>query len=90
MSPTSIQFVFEAMRGRNVLLVTLIVGNRAEALNLGNKSQSAKLEHETLGHKIFDGLDIPIDAFTLHHPFNHSNITEFEYNRWYFSFFVFF
>ena len=94
MSPTYHQFVFEAMRGWNVLLVTLIVGNRAEALTR-NKSQSAELKyenkhHETLGHKIFDGLDIPIDAFTLHHPFIHSNITEFEYSKWYFLFFAFF
>ena len=94
MSPTYLQSVLEAMRGWTVLLVTLIVGNCASALK-GNKSQSAKSEYENehhtnSGHKIFDGLDIPIDAFTLHHPFIHSNITEFEYSRWYFLFFAFF
>ena len=31
---------------------------------------------------------LPIDAFTLHHPFHQTSITEFEYSKWYFLFFV--
>ena len=49
----------------------------------------------TTEKKLFDrslmaGLDLPIDAFTLHHPFIHSSITEFEYSQWYFLFFTFY
>jgi hypothetical protein len=36
------------------------------------------------------GFDLPLDAFTLHHPFIHSSATEFEYSEWYFLFFTFF
>lgn len=35
-------------------------------------------------------LDLPIDAFTLHHPFIHTSTTQFEYSQWYFLFFTFF
>ena len=35
-------------------------------------------------------LDLPIDAFTLHHPFIHASTTQFEYSQWYFLFFTFF
>jgi hypothetical protein len=36
------------------------------------------------------GFDLPLDAFTLHHPYIHSSATEFEYSEWYFLFFTFF
>ena len=34
------------------------------------------------------GFDLPLDAFTLHHPNIHSSATEFEYSEWYFLFFI--
>jgi hypothetical protein len=36
------------------------------------------------------GFDLPLDPFTLHHPYIHSSMTEFEYSEWYFLFFTFF
>ena len=43
-----------------------------------------------LNKSLLTGLDFPLDALTLHHPFIHSSITEFEYSKWYFLFFLFF
>ena len=39
---------------------------------------------------IFSGFDIPLDAFSLHHPFLQSHIQEFEFSDWYFLFFTLF
>ena len=49
-----------------------------------------KPQKKHLDRAVLDRLDLPLDAFTLHHPFLHSSITEFEYSQWYFLFFVFF
>ena len=38
----------------------------------------------------FSGFDIPLDAFSLHHPFLRSHVTEFEFSAWYFLFFSIF
>ena len=46
----------------------------------------------TLFHCIlyFSGFDIPLDAFSLHHPFLRSHVVEFEWSAWYFLFFSIF
>ena len=36
--------------------------------------------------QIFSGFDIPLDAFSLHHPFLQSHVQEFEWSEWYFLF----
>jgi len=36
------------------------------------------------------GFDIPLDAFSLHHPFLQSHVQEFEYSDWYFLFLTLF
>ena len=38
-------------------------------------------EKNVFDRSMMAGLDLPIDAFTLHHPFIHSSITEFEYSQ---------
>ena len=50
----------------------------------------AKSKIKAVARSGMAGLDLPIDVFTLHHPFIHSTITEFEYSQWYFLFFMFF
>ena len=32
-------------------------------------------------------INLPLDPFTLHHPFIHPEVTDFEYSDWYFIFF---
>ena len=39
---------------------------------------------------IFSGFDIPLDAFSLHHPFLQPHVQEFEFSDWYFLFFTLF
>lgn len=36
------------------------------------------------------GFDIPLDAFSLHHPFFQPHLKEFEFSNWYFLFFTIF
>ena len=48
-----------------------------------------KVKVKELYRSVLDELDLPIDAFTLHHPFAHSSITEFEYSQWYFLFSIY-
>ena len=38
----------------------------------------------------FSGFDIPLDAFSLHHPFLQPHVQEFEFSDWYFLFFTLF
>ena len=37
-----------------------------------------------------EGESLQPDVFTLHHPFIHPSITEYEFSQWYFLFFIFF
>ena len=36
----------------------------------------------------FSGFDIPLDAFSLHHPFLKTHLVEYEFSGWYFLFFT--
>ena len=38
----------------------------------------------------FSGFDIPLDAFSLHHPFMKTHLVEYEFSAWYFLFFTVF
>ena len=38
----------------------------------------------------FSGFDIPLDAFSLHHPFLQPHVQDFEFSDWYFLFFTLF
>jgi len=51
--------------------------------NLQNNRMSIDRPH-------LSGFDIPLDAFSLHHPFLQSHIQEFEFSDWYFLFFTLF
>jgi len=72
--------------------------NESKTANLETKMRLHTERHFTnkLGHikshqkRLLAQVDVPIDAFTLHHPFVHSNVTEFEYSKWYFLFLILF
>ena len=38
----------------------------------------------------FSGFDIPLDAFSLHHPYLKTHLVEYEFSAWYFLFFTIF
>ena len=73
-------------------------GNKSETANLETEMRLHNNRHFTRKHghiksqqkALLAQVDVPIDAFTLHHPFVHSNITEFEYSKWYFLFLILF
>ena len=54
------------------------------------KSQLYEPHKNLKTHSNKSGLDSPLDALTLNHPFIHSSITQFEYSKWYFLFFLLF
>ena len=39
---------------------------------------------------VMPGLDLPLDAFNIHHPFSHSRVIDLQYSQWYFLFFTYF
>jgi hypothetical protein len=55
-----------------------------------NTKITPKTEKKEFDRSMMAGLDLPLDAFTLHHPFIHSSITDYEYSQWYFLFFMVF
>ena len=77
---------------------TLVKGNKSKTANLETEMRLHIDRHFTSkrGHikshpkSLLAQVDVPIDAFTLHHPFIHSNVTEFEYSKWYFLFLILF
>ena len=84
-------------RGENAFVVDEVTDN-SDALISNNitdvtkpkVNSITKTQKKHLDKSVIDRLDLPLDAFTLHHPFIHSSITEFEYSQWYFLFFMFF
>ena len=94
------------MRGRSVLEAVLLIQtctafmkkNESKTANLETKMRLHTERHSTRKHghikshqkRLLAQVDVPIDAFTLHHPFIHSNVTEFEYSKWYFLFLILF
>merc|ERR1719233_38877 len=70
--------------------INLIENNKHDRTDKSELRETHKNLKKQLNKSLLSGFDFPLDALTLHHPFIHSSITEFEYSKWYFLFFLFF
>ena len=74
----------------NLRNISASIATNVSITEIPKRNKSATPKIKAVPRSGLAGLDLPVDAFTHHHPFIHSTITEFEYSQWYFLFFMFF